>query len=147
MAGASVSVTVEGGEGLLRKLRQIGADVESELEAAALVGAAVIQNAANPLAPGPHVETEVAEKSPERVVVEIGPDEAHWYYRFFETGAGPHGITGEPLVFEGRTGTVVVPGVSHPGMAARPFLRPAFDGSSDRAADKVGEALKRVVER
>ena len=117
------------------------------LEAAALVGATLFEEAAQPLAPGPHIDKDVAERSKERVSVDVGPDDDHWYYRFFETGAGAHEITGSPLVFEGREDLVVTGRVDHPGMAAQPFLRPAFDGEKDRATDAVGDELRKAVER
>jgi len=147
MGRSNISVKVDGGEGLIRKLEAMGKNVSDELEPAALAGAGVIQIAANMRAPGPHVEMDVAERGDRRVSVDIGPDEAHWYYRFFETGAGPHEITGSPLVFEGRSGTVVTRRVGHPGMAARPFLRPAFDGERRKAEGEVGDHLKKVVTR
>lgn len=139
-------MVVGGGERLLKRMEEMGVEVDNALEAAALLGAGVIEQAAEPMAPGPYVEKDVTEKSKERVAVDIGPDGEHWYYRFFETGAGRHRITGEPLVFEGRSGTVVTVEVDHPGMEARPFLRPAFDGEQGRAVDAVGDRLKKAVE-
>ena len=143
MGRSNISVKVDGGEGLIRKLEAMGKNVSDELEPAALAGAGVIQIAANMRAPGPHVEMDVAERGDRRVSVDIGPDEAHWYYRFFETGAGPHEITGSPLVFPGREGTVVTGRVMHPGMAASPFLRPAMDEQKDNAVETYGKQIRK----
>jgi len=142
---ATISMQVEGGDELVRKLKAIGADVNGELEVAALAGAEVIRQAADRGAPSAANAVEVLERGNGYVIVGIGPDKEHWFYRFFETGAGPHGITGEPLVFEGREDTVVTWSVDHPGMAARPFLRPAFDGEKQRATKEVGDVLKGVL--
>lgn len=144
---ARVTVQVEGGEELVRKLHRIGVDVDAELEAAALLGAAVIKMAANTRAPAPEIESEVVERAPGHVEVEIGPPEEKWFWRFLETGAGAHQISGAPLVFEAGGGTVAAWAVSHPGMAAKPFLRPAFDQESDNAGKRVGDVLRKVIER
>lgn len=108
----------------------------------------VIQEAANPKAPEPHIIVEEMEKSGRQVTVGIGPDDAHWYYRYLETGASAHEIRGNPLLrFEGREGLVITGAVNHPGMAAKPFLRPAFDEKKNAAKDEVGAELKKVIER
>jgi HK97 gp10 family phage protein len=148
MARATISVKLEGGEELIRKLRAMDRNVSDELEAAVRRGAEPILTTARARAPGPEIQMEVTEKTGKRVTVDIGPDDEHWYYRFFETGAGPHELTGSPLlVFEGESGLVFARGVSHPGMAAEPFLRPAFDMKRRQAEREVGGHLKRVVER
>lgn len=141
MAGR-VTVRVEGSEELIKKLMAVGADVGKILEAAATAGAAVIANEANTLAPRPIIRSETVERSSARVTVDTGPPDEVWFWRFLETGAQPHKITGNPLVFEGRAGVVVTGAVDHPGMAARPFLRPAFDGQKDNARDEVGSVIK-----
>jgi len=145
--GARVVVRIEGGEELLRQLRRLGVDVGAVLEEAALAGARAIAEDANQRAPGPHVETNVEKRSKGSVTVDIGPDKEHWWYRFFESGAQPHEIKGTPLVFEGDAGTVVTGRVSHTGMAARPFLRPALDTREKEATDQVGRVLRGAVER
>jgi HK97 gp10 family phage protein len=144
--GLHVKVTIEGGEELLRKLQKMGVDVREALREAALEGAEAIRGPANQSAPGPHIIAEVVGSDQKGVTVAIGPDEEHWYYRFFESGAQAHEITGTPLVFQGEEGTVVTGRVGHPGMAARPFLRPAFDRHKDDAEAGVGEKLRKIIE-
>lgn len=141
-----IVVRIEGGEELLRKLKKLGVDVRGVLKAAALAGAEEIRVPANRAAPGPHVVAEVTESRKEYATVGIGPDEEHWYYRFMETGATAHEITGAPLAFEIGGDLVVTGRVGHPGMAARPFLRPAFDRHKGAAEKGVGEKLKKVIE-
>lgn len=144
-----ITVRIEGGEELRRKLRELGeAMAGTALRKAGEAGAKVLQSAANSRAPGPHVETEVVETGADSVTVAIGPDKDHFYYQFFETGAAAHDIKGRPLlVFEGREGTVFTPGVKHPGMGARPFLRPAIDEQGDAAAKAAGDVLRAEIEK
>ena len=143
---ATIDVKIEGGEELLRKLRQLDTGTAAALGAAVEAGARLIDEIADGMAPGPHIEHEVVARSDRSATAAIGPDKEHWYYRFAETGAKAHTITGSPLVFEGRRGTVFTGVVHHPGFGARPFLRPAMDGNVEKARDKVGGVLKRAVE-
>lgn len=70
-------------------------------------GGALIHDAAEQKAPGPHIEYQVMRGSelmkkwrsaaaqgikPEALYVAIGPDEDHWYYRFAEFGVKAHGV-------------------------------------------------------
>ncbi len=143
MAGSNVSVRLEGGEELLEALRAMDLNVKAELRAAVSAGAEIIREAANGLAPGPHIKMRVARATASVVEVDIGPDAEHWYYRFHETGAAPHEIRGKALLaFEGSNGTVVTPRVSHPGMGASPFLRPAHDANEGAATTEIGAKLR-----
>lgn len=142
-----ISVRLEGGEELLDKLRQMDLNVKAELRAAVVAGAEIIREAANSMAPGPNIKLRVASATQRAVEVEIGPDAAHWYYRFFEKGARPHEIRGRPLLaFEGERGLVITPRVSHPGMGASPFLRPAHDANEGPATQAIGARLRAQVE-
>lgn len=143
---SNVVVKIEGGEELLEKLRAMGIDVRKVLKEATLAGAEEIRRPANHDAPGPHIIAEVMASDKNSATVGIGPDEDHWYYQFFETGAQPHKITGAPLAFEGEEGTIIIGRVSHPGMTASPFLRPAFDRHKGDAEQSVGDKLRGVIE-
>lgn len=142
-------VRIEGVEDLVAKLKQLEVDVANVLEEACTAGAKIIQDAANQAAPAPHVEMETEEKTDDSVTIAIGPDDDHWYYRFAESGAQPHEITPKTagaLAFEGESGLVITQQVSHTGMAARPFLRPAADENEAKIKDAVGDVLKKAVE-
>lgn len=105
-------------------------------------GAKIIADEADSLAPeNGYIRIDV--KTEEAI---IGFDKEKWYWRFFELGAKAHAIKGDPLVFEGYQGLVVTRGVAHPGMAARPFLRPALDTEKDEAIKVMGEIVRRKVE-
>ena len=143
--------TVEGGEELIRKLHKMGVDVDKLISAAAKAGAEIIADAANPMAPEPIITTEETDSGQRRSQVDVGLPEDKWYLGFFETGVGPHQIGG-PLTIKWGDEIHVYGSVSHPGMAARPFLRPAFDAKASQkeaspAAKKVGDVLLKAIER
>jgi len=146
--GSSFDVKLEGGEDLIAALRRMDVNVKSELRAAVSAGAEIVREAANGLAPGPHIAMRVAKATQTVVEVDIGPKAEKWHYRFFETGAAPHEIRakGNRLRFEGERGLVVTPGVSHPGMGASPFLRPALESNEGTATDAVGAKLRSTIE-
>lgn len=129
------------------KLEALGARARGALLEAAGAGSEVIRNEADRLAPGPHIITGNERVEGGVAEVSIGPDEEHWYYRFFEFGATDHEIRGNPLVFQGEAGLVVTRRVNHPGMAARPFLRPAASGMKEQAKDAAGQVFRAEIEK
>lgn len=142
-------IVIEGMDELRMKVKGISSRVALHLESAMLEGAGLIENEADSLAPGPDIAKETYEKKPERVVVQVGPKKAKWYWQFFETGATQHEIKAhkkKALFFEGASGPVLTGSVEHMGMAARPFLRPAFDRQKDAAVRLIGERLKAEIE-
>lgn len=145
-----IRMTIKGDKELLKKLIALGDGVEQVLEDAATAGAEVIADQANKDAPGPHIEVEATEKSRTSATVEIGPDEDHWYYRFFETGVAAHPITPKTaggLAFMGREGEKVLQYVWHIGMPAQPFLRPAMDEEKQSAVDATGAQFKQEIDK
>ncbi len=141
---------IKGDEEFIKKLRSMGAGISDVLEEAALDGADVIKDHANKLAPGPHIETDVKSVTRTRAKVDIGPDEYHWYYRFFETGTAKHEVTpknkaGLAFPFLGER---IVRMISNPsGMAAQPFLRPARDEKEAAAEEATGRKFLDVINR
>lgn len=144
-SSGTVDVRLEGGEELLKAIADADLSLRSVLRAATLAGGEVVANAAAGSAPGPGVVVEVLEASAAGVEVGIGPDQEHWHYQFAETGAAPHEIMGTPLQFEGRDGLVRTSRVSHPGIPAKPFLRPAHDSTQDEQRDTLGAHLKAAL--
>ena len=76
----------------------------------------------------------------------VGLTKEKWKLRFLEFGTAPH-------VIKSKTGKNMTDGstffgrvVRHPGMSARPFLRPAFDGNIMRAIEVIRvQAEKRIA--
>lgn len=148
--GDLLGVKIEGTEELLRKLEALGVDLRALLVQATEAGGEVIGDGAADAAPGEGITVEVMSKKAGSVEVGIGPDKEHWYYRFSEYGAQPHEIspeTAKVLAFEGSGGTVFAGGVSHPGMAARPFLRPAITNKAEEASAALGTVLEKALEK
>lgn len=145
-----MKVELVGDRELEAKLRQVRAAVGKVLDDAGESGANIIQAEAAHRAPGPHIEIEQIEKTLTKVSYAIGPDREHWYYQFFETGAGAHEIDGKvkkAIMFVSNGESIVRRIVHHPGMAADAFLRPAMDNKHDQAAETVGSVFWTAIER
>lgn len=142
-----IRVVLEGNDELEKRLGAVGSLVRDILEKAVMDGAEVFREAAQQQAPGPGIEAEVVKTGRGMAEAAIGPARQQWYYRFLETGAQPHEIRarGPLLTFEGEAGLVRARQVQHTGMAARPFLRPAFDGKQDEAQEAVGGAFWQAI--
>jgi len=131
-----------------RALKRLGDQMEDLVVDAAKAGGKVVELAADAKAPGPHIVSEVTDQGPGFAEVSIGPNKEHWYYKFFEFGASSHQIKAKDaalLAFEGRRGPVLTPAVSHPGMAAKPFLRPAIKTERSAAVSAAGDTFKRGI--
>jgi len=146
----TITTRIEGADELKAKIERLKTKARGGiLENAAKAGAEVIRDAAAADAPGPHVELELSASAEYAVEFSIGPDAAHWYYMFFETGAGRHAVTGntkKAVAFQGSGGEVVRVVVDHPGIKAKPFLRPAIDGRRGEAVAVVGRHLRQGIE-
>lgn len=150
--GNRFRVDLSGDKELLAKLARLGNQVEVILEAAVTAGAEVMRDDARTKAPGPEIETETESRSRTRVTKDIGPTKEKWYYTFFETGtaAGVRTTKKGYFTFIGNNGRLVrVKSINHPGMAAKPFLRPAFDknrGQEGGSVKKVGQKFKEAID-
>jgi HK97 gp10 family phage protein len=141
-----IEIRLTGDKELYRKLAKLNLKVEAVLEVAVQAAATVIQNAANPMAPGPNIEQDTVERKRGRVVVHVGPDKAHWHYRFAEFGTAAHGPKRrgrKMMVWQGGEGLIFARWVE--GVPARPFLRPAADANSDQAEDAMGKVLRGAI--
>lgn len=153
MGNVKVNLKITGERDLKRKLDELGAKARGALLKAAQAGGEVIQADANGSAPGPHVVVGNGKVEGGRAEVSIGPDKEHWYYQFFETGASEHEIKGsrkrkgKAIAFEGDDGLVVTGSVDHPGIEAKPFLRPAIDRRKEQARDRAGKVFKEEIDR
>jgi HK97 gp10 family phage protein len=148
------SAKLEGMDVLLKELRDLGGNTKKSLRGASKAGGEVIRVEADKLAPDTRYKRKTVSKasfpnSPEVCEVSISPSKKAWFLRFFETGVTRHEIKAKKkasMAFEGSAGLVVTKSVNHPGMPARPFLRPAFDAKSAEATQVVGEAMRQAVE-
>ena len=142
---------IEGGDELLGKLEALIVDVRAVLEDAAEEGAQVIAEDANLQAPGPHVEVAQEAKGTDTVTLAIGPDKEHWFYQFAETGTSQHEVkpkNKQALAFLGSIGAVITKkALTIPAIAARPFLRPAFDARQTDAIEAISNRLRQEIEK
>lgn len=149
MAGKGLRLTgsIEGTKEMGAAFQRLGTAVRGVLVEAVEAGGEVIRGDAEARA-GDTIGMRVSRRTEALTEVEIGPPKEKWYMRFWETGAQSHEITGAPLAFgPGLPEPGVVTGrVDHPGMPARPFMRPAVDNQAEAARLVLGETLLRVIE-
>jgi len=140
---------IEGIEDLVRQLRRSSLSAGRQLSDGLVQASRPLVRRANQMAPDPLIRVEVLERRAGMVSIAVGPPKDKWYWIFFEYGATPHEITpdtADKLVFQGRNGMVYTARVSHPGMAARPFLRPAYDESKTQVLRAMGEYLVDLID-
>lgn len=141
---------IKGGAELQRALREFPVQVERRLlRGATKAGAEIIADEAKRLVPvdsGELRNTIRVEMSTRRgtVTASIAAGEGRkgWYAHIVElTGSAPHEIRPKgaaSLFFAGLLRKVV----EHPGMAPKPFMRPAFDGRAQAALDAMAAYLR-----
>ena len=151
MSKATVVIKLVGEDELYRALMRLGQAARGGIEPALREGAEVIRAEAESQAPGPHIEISDIEIAGNAAKIKIGPDKDHWYYQFFELGAQPHEIhprykTGKKaLRFPGEDGEKLAWAVRHPGIPAKPFLRPAVDSKGQEAVEEARRALRKRI--
>lgn len=149
----SVQIELQGMKQLVATLEQIGADVESVVEQIALAAAEPVARAIEAKAPGDigqSIVTATTEKSKKRVTVSVGPDKTKWYAGFVERGTASGGTkiltrNGRSFAINGPDAKLFRTSINHQGMAAQPFMRPAFDETQGEAQAKAGEKVAEVI--
>lgn len=158
-SGIRVDVTVEGAEEIKSALKRAGSAAEKILKQATLKGAEVIRDEAERRAPrdegelAANIVVEVDKGSRTQTKVKIGPDKKRFWGLFQEFGTDPHAIP-----YKGKRVTtrstkkmlliaddVIRARAEHPGIKARPFMRPAFDKKQDEAEEIVAEEIKKAL--
>lgn len=150
--GSSRLAGIEGGEELKRQIERLGRASREAMVEACEAGGKVIRDEARRILGSDDVEMRVSHQTEKLTEVEIGPPAKKWRLQFLETGAAGHKIKArkEPAMMfystPAKTNLVVTGGVQHPGMQARPFLRPAVDTQENQAKDRLGEVLREAIE-
>lgn len=147
MAKKMITTRFKGDKELKDKLEMLGKRGRAALLPAARAGAQIVEMEATLLAPGPHIITGNEKTEGGMAEIEIGPDEEHWAWRFVEFGATEHEIKGNPLIFEGEHGLVVTKSVKHPGLTAKPFMRPAAVRKEVEAGQAAGKIFKEEIDK
>jgi HK97 gp10 family phage protein len=162
-----VSATIENLDELYQELKDLGVNVRHATTGATRYGAEAIREQAEWNASAlVHVARKTKSgKSPTKnrvvlrarfrksgqfAVASIFPGRGWSHLRLFEygTGAGRRwAVKGKPFTFFTKSGRKISTRmIEHPGMPARPWLRPAFDSKSDEAVDRFGARLKDVID-
>ena len=131
-----IELVITNADDVIFALRNLGLEASAVLGAAYQAGADVLADSADGFAPGPNNTTETVEQTETQIEIRIGPDEAHWYYLFAETGTSPHEVLPKEaaaLLIDGQLRARANP----KGTVAKPFLRPAADTSKDDVAGAV----------
>lgn len=144
--------SLEGTEELLKAIDLICGEAEKVLEEALQEGAEVIRQAAESNEPDAEILTDFVDDMKlsgvitkgSRKTIAIGPSKAKWAYTYLETGVQPHEVRpkdAEALLLYQAEGKPFAEVIHHPGIVARPFLRPAFDANTNAAIQKFGDVV------
>lgn len=171
--GIKIYTTIDGIDEIMAALRKVGAKADELLDEAVLAGAEPIRAEAERRAPrltgagAQSIEVKLEDKGTGRARAVIGPDVArprgvhggqkHFYMLIQEFGAKSHPIKPKSKVkwfIKGLVGQkwakeaiafddTVVAKANHPGIPARPFMRPALDSKHDEGEEAAAEVLRR----
>ena len=192
---ASIKIKPESLKRFLDDLKRLEFVARKEIvDTALLAGGEVIRAEAESRAPGPHIVKELEDgktvkkwKSSSQAgtykgivdssrCVVIGPDSAHWFYRFQEFGTKTHGVTKrkrtktvldlrksgmttkdirksnagalgrKPVMAWMQAGKLIIARTVR-GMAAKPFLRPAADSKGEAANQAMARVLASEIKK
>jgi len=145
---ASTGAVITGEAELMNRLNAMANDLKKDITKEALIaGAEIVKRAAESKAHGSvaqHIEIETIFVGQGLPKVLIGPDKDHWYAAFQEFGAKRHTIkigAGKKILSDGSE--VFGREVNHPGVTAKPFMRPAIDDNEAQ----VKAAMMAVIRR
>jgi hypothetical protein len=173
-SGFKMDIKLNGADELVHKLNAIGRDAAAVLAEAARAGTLPMFQHAEQNAPGEGMTMEVTKAGHDQAIVLFGPDEEHFYYKFHETGVQPFEVNmvkrrtrrtaidikkskakGKLIKVRGRrvggdTQALLFDGqyakhMKRGGMAAQPFMRPAFDSKRADSLDAFGDHIREHV--
>ena len=152
---AELTFEIRGGAELQARLRELPVKIERNvLRAAIRAGAKVFQDEARRRVPvrtgrlrdNIRVSVRLVRGRVLGTVKAGGGKNAVWYAHLVERGTSPHVIlpaggtlAGQALAVAGR---ILGARVDHPGAAAKPFMRPAFDSRAAAALAAVAERIR-----
>ncbi len=158
-----MTVTLVGKNQIARKLKGLSGKVAGSIaRRSGSAGARVIRNEARRLAPQESGNLRKAINVRVRrfqnksgfhfyVAVDNGPSAKHdgWYAHFLEYGTQPHEIKPNKAsaLNLGSSSAVLYNVVNHPGIAAQPFMRPAFDTKKDDSVKVVSQKLWQNIKK
>lgn len=136
----AIKVEIKNLEEVARIIRDLGPKAVITMPKAVEAGGKVIEGRMIVGGPGPGISMEI-----DGLTAYVGPDKAHWYYGFFETGTSPHLV--EPRAKKAlKFGDTFAARAFPRGMAPQPFMRPAIDEGQGEVEKAMGEVLKAGLE-
>lgn len=142
----TIRIEVRNLDEVKRILEQLGPRANAALASAAEEGAQVLAAKVAANAPGPHIGYELRYNGGGRVIYWVGPDKAHFYYAFFETGTSAHRVKPRTAQALHWGGDAFSAGHTVGGVASTPFMRPAVDEGADEVGAAVGRVLVEALE-
>lgn len=150
--GEFVYAELEGTDELLQAIDLICGEAEKVLEEALWEGAEIIRRAADANEPNADIQKDFVDDyglrgvltTGSRKTIGIGPSKDKWAYTYLETGTTTHEISPknkEALVLYPLAMKITKETLTIPGLAAKPFLRPAFDANTQAATKKFGDVV------
>jgi HK97 gp10 family phage protein len=187
---AKLSIDTASMNRLLQKLAQLKEVTREEIaKKALLAGGEIVKNEMITRGPGPGIDMQFkppadlwkggADREIKQTIAKgglylaVGPDKAHWYYRFTEFGVQPHevrkrkttrnqraarkvGIKRADMAKGKRRAKPVMSWVQGSerifarkvsGFAAKPFIRPAIDNSAAETTKAIAQVLATEIEK
>jgi HK97 gp10 family phage protein len=143
----SVGLEIENLDQILRAIDALGLAPKKVIEKATLAAAEVVRDEAENKLGRDGINKKVLRRKGDQVEVGVGPVKDKWYLRFYETGTQPHEITPKTAKALSISDEDMAARVSHPGMAAKPFLRPALDEKKGEAAKAAGKIYAQELKK
>jgi HK97 gp10 family phage protein len=144
---------LQGIDEILENIKLLGGDINEIIEDALTQGAEIIRTAADQNNPRADVQMELGDvkmrgvlTGGKRLTISIGPSKDKWRYTFVETGTRAHEIgpkNMEALKLYQAEGIITKNTLEIPSIAAKPFLRPAFDENKDKVLEKFSEVVRK----
>lgn len=149
------TIELLGDEELARALVQMGEEVIAEIEGIAMEAAEPLLQEIKANAPRDSGDMansidlfKLKPKGNLTAVVAVGPKKDFYYWLFNEMGAQSHEIPrpkAKGLVK--RIKNAVKGKLKHPGVTAKPFIRPAYDKLEEQILDDITAGINEILER
>lgn len=150
---------IEGGKELEARLKDLGSKMATSISNKALrKGANVIRDEMRSLVPirsgrlkkSIKVKKDRFNRSNKTQTYTIGPSGPGAYIaRFIEYGTSGHvvKIKSKKILAVSKAGEVFGREIKHPGVKAKPFIRPAYDTKKEAAVDTVASVIREEVRK
>ncbi len=155
VSGGRPTFELLGNEELARALVQMGEEIIDEIEGIALEAAEPLLDEIRSNAPWDSGEMALSldlfklkPKGNLTAVVAVGPHKDYYYWLFNEMGAQPHEIPRPKAKGVVKRIRRALKGkLKHPGVTAKPFIRPAYDKLEEQILGDIAAGINKILER